>query len=604
MAPIPPRRQKILRRRHRKFHAFPNLFDLRTIRYMSSSRSSFALGLDYGTNAVRALIVRAEDGQEIAVAQSAYAQGERGIFFDAGQPELARQHPLDYLNGAEQATQTALRQAAEADSDFVSSQIIGIGIDATGSTPMPIDDEGTPLAAHPEFQENLSALAWLWKDHTSAAEAAELSEAAAQQKPEYLQKCGGAYSSEWFWAKLLHCARVSPEVVRRAHTWVEIADWIPAVLTGNSAHPVRGICQAGHKGWFHEDWQGYPDPAFLRQFDAQLERIRRSLPNAAHPSDCQAGRLSRHWAERLGLVAGTPVAVGALDAHLGAVGCGIGEGTIVKILGTSTCDIIVSPMSRPLPYIAGLCGVAPHSVLPGHFGLEAGQSAVGDIFNWWIHAIQPNAGANHSVLTQSAAERRPGESGLLALDWNNGNRSILADSQLGGLLVGQSLQTQPDEIYRALIEATAFGARIIMERIENAGVSISEVVACGGIAEKNPLLMQIYADVTGRSMKTSRSSQTCALGAAICGAVVGGFHPNIPAAQRQMTGAKERVFRPSPAAQSVYEELYALYRQIHDAFGRPQHQAELFPVMKRLLEIRRKARNARGEPSPPKRHSR
>lgn len=569
---------------------------------MSSSRPSFALGLDYGTNAVRALIVRTEDGREIAVAEIPYAQGECGIFSDAGRPELARQHPLDYLNGAEQATQKALRQAAKADSAFVPSQIIGIGIDATGSTPMPVDEEGTPLAAHPEFQENLNALAWLWKDHTSAEEAAELTKAAAQQKPEYLQKCGGAYSSEWFWAKLLHCARVAPEVVRRAHTWVEIADWIPAVLTGNPAHPARGICQAGHKGWFHKDWQGYPDPAFLRQFDPQLERIRHSLPDEAHPSDCQAGRLSRRWAKKLGLAAGTPVAVGALDAHLGAIGSGIGEGTMVKILGTSTCDVIVSPINRPLPYIAGLCGVAPHSVLPGHFGLEAGQSAVGDIFNWWIHAVQPDVGANHNALTQSAAAQMPGESGLLALDWNNGNRSVLADPQLSGLLVGQSLQTRPDEIYRALIEATAFGARIIMEQIENAGVSISEVVACGGVAEKNPLLMQIYADVTGRAMKTSRSSQTCALGAAICGAVVGGVYPNIPAAQKQMTGAKKRVFRPTTSARSVYEELYALYRQIHDAFGLPQHQARLFPVMKKLLAIRRKVRKARKEPPEPKPH--
>ena len=562
---------------------------------MIVSRPSFALGLDYGTNAVRALIVRTDDGQEIAAAEIPYAQGECGIFSDAGQPELARQHPLDYLNGAEQATQKALRQAAKADPAFIPSQIKGIGVDATGSTPMPVDEEGTPLAAHPEFQENLNAFAWLWKDHTSVEEAAELTEAAAQQKPEYLQKCGGAYSSEWFWAKLLHCARVSPEVVRRAHTWVEIADWIPAALTGKPAHPVRGICQAGHKGWFHEDWQGYPDPAFLRQFDAQLERIRHSLPNAAHPANGEAGRLIPHWAKKLGLSAGTPVAVGALDAHLGAVGCGISEGTMVKILGTSTCDIIVSPMNRPLPYVAGLCGVAPHSVLPGHFGLEAGQSAVGDIFNWWIQFIQPNLGANHNALTQAAAARKPGESGLLALDWNNGNRSMLADPQLSGLLLGQSLQTQPDEIYRALIEATAFGAKIIMEQIENAGVSISEVMACGGIAEKNPLLMQIYADVTGRTMKTSRSSQTCALGAAICGAVVAGVYPNIPAAQKQMTGAKKRVFRPTPAAQSVYEDLYSLYRQIHDAFGLPQHQAQLFPVMKKLLKIRQQVRNTRKE---------
>ncbi len=557
---------------------------------MNSSKPPFALGLDYGTNTVRALIVRAADGQEIAAAEISYARGEDGILADASRPELARQHPLDYLSGAQQAVREAIRRAVELEPAFEPQQIAGIGIDATGSTPMPIDDTGNALAAHPDFQDNLDALAWLWKDHTAVEEAAELTEAAAKQQPQYLEKCGGVYSSEWFWAKLLRCTRTAPEVVRRAHTWVEIADWIPAVLTGTAARPVRGICQAGHKGWFHEDWGGYPDPAFLRQFDSQLERIRRALPHTACPSDNVAGRLTRHWAEQLGLAPGTPVAVGALDAHLGAVGCGIGEGTLVKILGTSTCDIIVSPMHRPLPFIPGLCGIVPHSVLPNHFGLEAGQSAVGDIFNWWAKSVQPDAG--HSALTQAAAAQKPGESGLLALDWNNGNRSVLADPKLSGLLLGQSLQTQPGEIYRALIEATAFGARTIMERIETAGVSITEVVACGGIAEKNPLLMQIYADVTGRTMKTSRSSQTCALGAAICGAVVGGIYSDIPAAQKRMTGSKERAFQPAPEAQTVYNELYALYRQLHDAFGIPRCRVELFPVMKKLLEIRQRVRQS------------
>jgi L-ribulokinase len=292
------------------------------------------------------------------------------------------------------------------------------------------------------------------------------------------------------------------------------------------------------------------------------------------------------------LTAGIPVAVGAFDAHLGAVGSGVAPGTLVKIIGTSTCDIAISATSRQLADVPGLCGIVDGSVLPGYFGLEAGQSAVGDIFNWWVNYVQPG-GKNplsHKELDAAALKLKPGESGLLALDWNNGNRTILVDQRLTGVLVGQTLYTTPVEIYRALIEATAFGALTIINRFEEYGVKISSVVNCGGIAEKSAITMQIYADVTGRPMKVSRSAQTCALGSAIAAAVVAGAHKNYATAQRKMTGLKPNIFKPDPKAHAVYRELYPLYRTLHDAFGTKDWSGNLFGVMKQLIDIRNRVR--------------
>jgi L-ribulokinase len=294
------------------------------------------------------------------------------------------------------------------------------------------------------------------------------------------------------------------------------------------------------------------------------------------------------------LPAGIPVAVGAFDAHLGGVGAGISPGTLVKIIGTSTCDMMVAPGNQKLADIPGLCGIVNGSILPGYYGLEAGQSAVGDIFNWFVNYIQPlgKKAGSHETLSAAAAKLKPGESGLLALDWNNGNRTILVDQRLTGLLVGQTLYTSPAEIYRALIEATAFGALTIINRFEEYGVKVEQIVNCGGIAEKNPLVMQIYADVTGRPMKISRSAQTCALGAAIAGAVVAGVHTGYAAAQTAMTGLKPKVFKPNTEAHEVYRELYALYKQLHDAFGTREWSGNLHGVMKKLIQVRDQARTA------------
>ncbi len=561
------------------------------------SATKYTIGLDYGTNSVRTLIVNVANGCEVASAVWNYEHGTQGVILSRD-PNLARQHPADYVKGAEITIKKALALAKKGVRGFTPDQVIGIGVDTTGSTPMPVDRHGHPLAFDRRFAKHPAAMAWLWKDHTGIAEAGEITALASRMRPQYLAKCGGTYSSEWFFSKILHCLRTSPEVFEAAYSWVECSDWVPAMLTGTEAPDklTIGVCAAGHKAMYNDAWGGYPDAEFLTQLDPKLGELRSRLRPKAHSIDRAVGGLTLEWAERTGLPTGLPVAVGAFDAHLGGVGSGIAPGVLVKIIGTSACDMIVVPLGEKLADIPGLCGIVPGSILPGYYGLEAGQSAVGDIFNWFVNYIQPlgkKAGA-HEALSAAAARMAPGESGLLALDWNNGNRTVLVDQRLTGLLLGQTLYTTPAEIYRALIEATAFGALTIINRFEEYGLKVDEIVNCGGIAEKNPLVMQIYADVTGRPIKISRSAQTCALGAAIAGAVVAGAaaggYANYAEAQKAMTGLKSRVFKPNPAAHAVYKELYSLYRKLHDAFGTQSATANLYDVMKQLIEIRNRAR--------------
>lgn len=556
--------------------------------------TKYAIGLDYGTNSVRALVVDVRTGEEVGTHVFDYPSGVAGALLDPRDPNLARQHPQDYLDGLEASIRGALADAAS-HGGFDASDVIGIGIDTTGSTPLPVDEAGRPLAFDERFRDNLNAYVWLWKDHTAHAEAAEITAKARALRPEYLAKCGGTYSSEWFWSKVLHCLRVDPDVFAAAYTWVEHADWMPAVLTGTT-HPSklrRGVCAAGHKAMFNEAWGGYPDEAFLAALDEGLVALRRTLPDEAYHAAEAAGTLTEAWAERLGLPAGIPVGVGAFDAHLGAVGSGIAPGTLVKIIGTSTCDLMVAPMEQELADIPGLCGIVPESVLPGQYGLEAGQSAVGDIFNWFVGRVQP-AGKDHAALTAEAEQLTPGESGLLALDWHNGNRTVLVDQRLTGLILGLTLHTTPAEMYRAFVEATAFGARVIMERYEEYGVAVERIVNCGGISAKNRMVMQIYADVMGRPLQISRSTQTCALGAAMSGAVVAGAeaggHATFADAVDAMTGVQDTTFTPIPDNQRTYDRLYALYRRLHDAFGVKGAPDDLYDVMKQLLNIRDEAR--------------
>jgi len=554
--------------------------------------AKYTIGLDYGTNSVRALIVNVANGSEVAAAVWTYAHGTQGVILSRD-PNLARQHPADYVKGAEITIKQALAAARKSAKGFKAEQVIGIGVDTTGSTPLPVDANGQPLAFQKKFANNPAAMAWLWKDHTGIAEAGEITALAKELRPQFLAKCGGTYSSEWFWSKILHCLRTAPAVFNAAQSWVELSDYVPAALTGTE-HPdtfIAGVCAAGHKAMWNAKWGGYPDAEFLSKLAPKLGELRSRLTSRVHSIDRAVGGLTAEWAKRTGLTAGIPVAVGAFDAHLGAVGSGVAPGTLVKIIGTSTCDIAVSPNTQTLADVPGVCGIVDGSVLPGHFGIEAGQSAVGDIFNWFVNYVKPLGKAGtHGALTAAAAKLQPGESGLLALDWNNGNRTILVDQRLTGMLMGQTLYTTPAEIYRALIEATAFGALTIINRFEEYGVKIEQVVNCGGIAEKNPVVMQIYADVTGRPMKVSRSAQTCALGSAIAAAVVAGAHADYPSALKRMTGLKVKVFKPNPKAHGTYKELYALYKQLHDAFGTKNSNGNLYDVMKKLIEIRSLAR--------------
>jgi len=554
--------------------------------------AQYTIGLDYGTNSVRCLIVNVANGAEVAAAVWTYAHGTQGVIL-ARDPNLARQHPLDYVTGAEITIKQALASAKRFVKGFSAKQVIGIGVDTTGSTPLPVDAEGQPLAFQRKFASNPGAMAWLWKDHTGVNEAVEITALAKKIRPLYLAKCGGTYSSEWFWSKILKCLRAAPEVFNAAHSWVELADYVPAALTGTE-HPkkfIAGVCAAGHKAMWNAKWGGYPDEQFLSKLSPKLAQLRKRLTPRVHSIDTAVGGLTAGWAKKTGLSEGIPVAVGAFDAHLGAVGSGVSPGTLVKIIGTSTCDIAISPTKKKLADVPGLCGIVDGSVLPGYFGLEAGQSAVGDIFNWFVNYIQPLGKAGtHEALTAETARLKPGESGLLALDWNNGNRTILVDQRLTGALIGQTLYTTPAEIYRALVEATAYGALTIINRFEEYGVRISAVVNCGGIAEKNPVVMQIYADVTGRPMKISRSAQTCALGSAIAAAVVAGAHKDYATAIQRMTGLKPKVFKPNAKAHATYKELYALYKQLHDAFGTTTWKGNLAGVMKKLIEIRGKVR--------------
>lgn len=554
----------------------------------------YAIGIDYGSNSVRALVVDTATGQEVGTAVYDYPSGVKGILLDAKDPLLARQNPADYIEGFKVSVTQALAQATGAPG-FRPEQVVGIGIDTTGSTPIPVDAQGVPLAMQDKFKNNLNAHAWLWKDHTAHDEADEITRIAAEMKIPALAKIGGKYSAEWFWAKVWHCLKVAPEVFNAAESWVELADFVPAWITGNRQPQqiVRGICAAGHKCLFGAEWGGFPEAKFFDVLDPKLTALRNRLFTAAYPSDHSAGQLCQEFAAATGLPAGIPVTCGAFDCHHGAVGAGIKEGTLVNTMGTSACAIMVSPLEKKLADIPGLCGIVPGSVVPGMYGLESGQSAVGDLFAWFVHNLVPGEyGAQnvHATISEAAEKLRPGESGLLALDWNNGNRTVLVDQALTGLLVGQTLHTNAAEIFRALVEATAFGARIIIERHEEYGVMVREIIACGGIAEKNPFVMQLYADICNRPIKISRSAQTCALGAAVFGAVVGGAHKDVAAAQAVMCGVKDRVFTPIASNVPVYERLFKLYRQLHDAFAATPERPDLSRVMKELIAIRREVR--------------
>lgn len=536
------------------------------------------VGLDFGTASARALVVDTQTGDELASSVFEYRHGESGVLLDSEDLHAARQEPCDYLEAVERTLKDVTDQARRLGEDVA---IVGIGVDSTGSTPLPLDASGNALALEPRFSEVPAAKAWLWKDHTSYAEANEFTERARERGEAFLDYCGGTYSSEWFWAKILRCSRVAPDVFADAHTWCELSDFIPAVLTGAGRGLVRNACAAGHKALFSAEWGGLPSEEFLGTLSPELAELRGRLYDRISPASEKAGTLDAPIAAQAGLSGNVVVATGTMDAHAGAVGVGVQPGTLVKIMGTSTCDCTVATDLAPLP---GVCGVVRDSVIPGMIGIEAGQSAVGDLFDWYVRHLGLGRDG-HAKLQAEAAALRAGESGLLSLDWNNGNRTVLVDPLLTGLLVGQTLKTSPAEVYRALIEATAFGARVIIDQIEHYAAPIEEVVIAGGIAVNSPLAMQIYADALDRTIHVPQSEQICARGSAIFAAVAAGVHAKTEDAQAAMAAGHAQSYEPNRDAARIYERLYLLYRRLHDAFGGVA-RSDLSAVMKDLIELR------------------
>jgi L-ribulokinase len=486
----------------------------------------------------------------------------------------------------EEAVRGALAQLPKG----AGQRVLGIGIDTTGSTPCAVDRSGTPLALLPQFAENPNAMFVLWKDHSSVQEAEEINRLArGWGGPDYTRYEGGIYSSEWFFAKILHVLREDPAVAAAAFSWVEHCDWMPALLTGTT-DPLtlkRSRCAAGHKAMWHADWDGLPSEDFLVRLDPRLKGLRARLYKDSYTSDVKAGGLSAEWARRLGLPEGAAVAVGAFDAHIGAVGGGIRAGTLTKIMGTSTCDMLVAPAGALAGrQVAGICGQVDGSILPGLIGLEAGQSAFGDVYAWFVNLLywpleyaesKPSDPGEKERLRQDikdrilanlsdeAARLAPGEAGLLALDWLNGRRTPDADQSLKGAVAGLTLGSTAPRVFRALVEATAFGSRAIQERFEREGVRAQRVVALGGISQKSPFVMQVTADVMNVPIQVVASEQACALGAAMFAAAAAGLYPSVTEAQDRIGSGFSRTFTPDPERARTYDGLYRKYLQLGQA---------------------------------------
>lgn len=542
---------------------------------------AYVIGVDYGTDSMRSVIVNVRSGAEVAGAVHHYARWGAGKYCDPAKNQF-RQHPRDYLEGLEITIRGALAQCPHG----VAEAVKGISVDTTGSTPVAVDHEGTPLALLPGLEENPNAMFILWKDHTAVGEAGEINQLAKSWTGEdYTKFSGGVYSSEWFWAKLLRTLRIDREVRARAFSWVEHCDWIPAVLTGGT-DPLkikRSRCAAGHKAMWHESWGGLPPEEFLTRLDPLLKDLRAQLYTETYTSDAPAGTLSGEWARRLNLKEGIAIGVGAFDAHMGAVGGQIEPYALSKVIGTSTCDMLIAPKGEMADkLVGGICGQVDGSITPGMLGMEAGQSAFGDVYAWFqqllmypINNILQRsqlldeetkrrliAEIAERVIPQlsSDAERIPiDESGPVALDWMNGRRTPDANQLLKGAIAGVSLGSDAPRVFRALVEATAFGAKRIVDRFVAEGVPIRSVIALGGVAKKSPFVMQVLADVLNMRIKVVRSEQACALGAAMFAAVCAGLYPTIEAAEAAMGSGFEVEYRPVEENAAKYRTLYERY---------------------------------------------
>jgi L-ribulokinase len=544
----------------------------------------YVIGIDYGTDSVRSVIVDTTNGKIIGTSVFEYPRWKKGLFCDPSINQF-RQHPLDYIEGLEQSVKGALSRL----SPDVINNIVGITVDTTGSTPVAVDKEGTPLSLKSEFENNPDAMFVLWKDHTAVKEASEINALARTWGGvDFTKFEGGIYSSEWFWAKILHVLRHSDLVRENAWSWVEHCDWIPGLLTGNT-DPLklkRSRCAAGHKAMWHEEFDGLPDNKFLIKLDPLLSGLRERLYNDTYTCDIEVGNLSSEWAKRLGLGTDVKVGVGTFDAHTGAVGGEIKPYQLVKVMGTSTCDMIVAPMSEVGDkLVAGICGQVDGSIIPGMLGLEAGQSAFGDIYAWfgqllmwpvnniisdmnWLDEksrkkIKEETADKIITELSKQAELLPfEETSIIALDWMNGRRTPDANQALKGALTGLSLGSDAPRIFKALVEATAFGSKRINDRFISEGIRIDGVIAIGGVAKKNPFVMQIVADVLNMPIKVAVSDQTCALGSAMAASVVAGVYNDIPSAQKAMGGGFEKEYLPDPARAEKYETLFKKYKEL------------------------------------------
>ncbi|MBB6730008.1 ribulokinase [Cohnella zeiphila] len=555
--------------------------------------TKYAIGVDYGTQSGRAVLVDLSNGHEVADHVTPYPHG----VIDEKLPgsgvalghDWALQHPDDYLEVLRKSVPAVLKESGVAAED-----VIGLGIDFTACTMLPVDEAGTPLCFKPEWRDNPHGWVKLWKHHAAQDEADRLNAIAAERGEKFLPRYGGKISSEWMIAKVWQILNEAPNVYEAADLFTEATDWVISQLTGEF---VRNSCTAGYKSIWHKQ-EGYPSKEFFKALDPRLENLTETkLRGDIKPLGSKAGEITPEMAKLTGLKAGTAVAVGNVDAHAAVPAVGVvDEGKLVMAMGTSICHMLLGTEEVE---VEGMCGVVEDGIIEGYKGYEAGQSAVGDIFEWFVEEAVPayvkeaadQAGQNvHQWLTERASQSKPGQSGLVALDWWNGNRSVLVDTNLTGVVVGLTLLTKPEELYRALLEATAYGTRTIIDAFHGSGVPVNEVYACGGLPQRNPLLMQIYADVTNREIKVADSKQTPAVGAAMFGAVAAGSakggYDSVVDAAKAMARVREETFKPIPANVAVYERLYQEYRQLHDYFGRGAND-----VMKRLKALKDEVSN-------------
>ncbi len=552
--------------------------------------SKYSIGLDFGSLSGRALLVDVQTGEVMGEAVYNYPHGFiEDTLPETGEklpPDWTLQEPQDYLDVLANTIPEVLAKTG-----VKSEDVIGIGIDFTACTVLPVMADGRAMAQLPEYRNEKHAYVKKWKHHAAQKYANRLNEIAEERGEDFLQRYGGKISSEWLFPKLCQILDEAPHIYEKMDRFMEATDWVVMQLTGVE---TRNACTAGYKAiWSKQD--GYPSKDFFKALDPRLENVvedKLVVADKVMPIGAKAGEITEEMAKLTGLQAGTAVAVGNVDAHVALPAVGIKKaGQMLMIIGTSTCDVMLGDEIKMVP---GMCGVVEDGILPGFPGYEAGQSCVGDHFDWFVSNMVPPSyheeakekGWNiHKLLREKVRHQKPGESGLLALDWWNGNRSVLVDADLTGMMLGMTLQTKPEEIYRALIEATAYGAREIIESFVEAGLPVDDLFACGGIASKDDFMMQIYADVTGREIKISASNQTVAFGSAMFGAVVAGKerggYDNIFDAIDVMPKLKDEVFKPNPEAQKIYDKLFSEYQVLHDYFGRGENN-----VMKRLKAIK------------------